>query len=86
MNKFNIFTFELLFYSASTLLSYEVHIIHLVDILNNLSGKGYEKYMEENFGATPMVLIVKNNKIIGASTGYSEYDAFKNVLNEAGIK
>lgn len=56
------------------------------DILNSLTGDGYEGYMEENFGATPMVLIVKNNKIVGASTGYSEYDAFVKVLNDAGIK
>ena len=56
------------------------------DILNDLTGEGYEEYMSENFGATPMVLIIKNNKIIGAHTGYSEYDAFKTVLNDAGIK
>ena len=56
------------------------------DLLSNLTGDGYEKYMEENFGATPMVLIIKNNKIIGASTGYSEYEAFKTVLNDAGIQ
>ena len=47
---------------------------------------GYESYMEENFGATPMVLIIKNNKIIGASTGYSEYEDFVKVLNDADIK
>ena len=56
------------------------------DLLNNLTGDGYESYMNENFGATPMVLIIKNNKIIGASTGYSEYETFKTVLTEAGIK
>lgn len=56
------------------------------DTLNALKGNGYETYMEENFGATPMVLIVKDNKIIGASTGYSEYEAFVKVLNDAGIK
>lgn len=56
------------------------------DTLNALTGDGYESYMEENFGATPMVLIIKNNKIIGASTGYSEYEAFVKVLNDADIK
>ena len=56
------------------------------DILNKLTGEGYESYMEENFGATPMVLIIKNNKIIGASTGYAEYESFVSVLNDAGIK
>lgn len=56
------------------------------DTLNDLTGEGYENYMSENFGATPMVLIIDNNKIIGAQTGYSEYDTFKTVLNDAGIK
>jgi len=56
------------------------------DILNSLTGEGYEDYMAENLGATPMILIIKDNKIIGAQTGYSEYDAFKTVLNDAGIK
>lgn len=52
----------------------------------DLTGEDYEGYMEENFGATPMVLIIKDNKIINAQTGYSEYDAFKTILNDAGIK
>lgn len=56
------------------------------DILNALTGEGYEDYMSENLGATPMILIIKNNKIVRAHTGYSEYDTFKTVLNEAGIK
>ena len=56
------------------------------DILNDLTGDGYEDYMEENFGATPMILIIKDNKIVGAQTGYSEYDTFKTVLENAGIK
>ena len=55
------------------------------DILNKLSGKGYEKYMEENFGSTPMVLIIKDNKIIGGQTGYSEYEGFQKTLEEAGL-
>ena len=51
------------------------------DILNSLTGEGYEDYMTENLGATPMILIIKDNKIIGAHTGYSEYETFKTVLN-----
>lgn len=55
------------------------------DILNKLTGEGYETYMEENFGSTPMILIIKDNKIIGGQTGYSEYDGFKKTLEEAGL-
>lgn len=56
------------------------------DIMVNLTGENYETYVKDNFGATPMILIMKNNKIVGAQTGYSEYEEFKKVLNEAGIK
>lgn len=56
------------------------------NIMIDLTGKNYETYVKDNFGATPMILIMKNNKIVGAQTGYSEYEEFKKVLNEAGIK
>lgn len=56
------------------------------DLLASITGSGYETYMNENLGATPMVLIMKDNKIIGAQTGYSEYEAFETVLTEAGVK
>lgn len=56
------------------------------NIMINLTGKNYETYVKDNFGATPMILIMKNNKIVGAQTGYSEYEEFKKVLNESGIK
>lgn len=56
------------------------------DNLASLTGKDYENYMEENLGATPMILIMKDNKIVGAQTGYSEYKNFETILNNAGIK
>lgn len=56
------------------------------NVMMSLTGDNYDEYMEENFGATPMILIMKDNKIINAQTGYSEYDTFKTVLNDAGIK
>ena len=52
----------------------------------DLTGEDYKGYMEENFGATPMVLIMKDNKIVNAQTGYSEYADFETLLNNAGIK
>lgn len=55
------------------------------DIMMNLTGDNYDDYMNKNFGATPMILIMKDNKIIGAQTGYSEYADFEKVLNDAGI-
>ena len=52
----------------------------------SLTGDDYKDYMDENFGSTPMVLIVEKGKIIGAQTGYSEYDDFVKVLEDAGYK
>lgn len=52
----------------------------------DLTGDNYDDYMEQNFGSTPMILIMKDNKIVNAQTGYSEYDDFETILNEAGIK
>ena len=54
------------------------------NIMMKLTGTDYDGYMEENFGATPMVLIIKDGKIIEAQTGYSEYDTFKTLLKNAG--
>lgn len=56
------------------------------DTLSALSGEGFENYMEQNFGATPMILVMKDNKIIKAQTGYGEYEAFETLLTDAGIK
>ena len=50
------------------------------DILASLTGEEYEGYMDENLGATPMVLIMKDNKIVGAQTGYSEYETFETAV------
>ncbi len=56
------------------------------DTISKLSGEGYEDYMSENFGSTPMVLVVKDNEIINAQTGYSEYEDFEKILTKAGFK
>lgn len=56
------------------------------DIMIKLTGKDYEDYVKKNFGSTPMILIMKDNKIVGAQTGYSEYEEFEKLLNISGIK
>ena len=55
------------------------------DILESLTGDGYEEYMKENFGATPMMLVIKDNKIVNAQTGYSDYETFESMLKDAGF-
>lgn len=57
------------------------------DFMMNLKTvKSHEKYMEENFGATPMILIVKDGQLVEAQTGYSEIEAFSNFLKENGFE
>ena len=45
-----------------------------------------EKFLEENFGSTPMVLAFKDGKMIDTWVGYSEYEDFANWLKELGLK
>jgi len=56
-----------------------------LNTMTSLSGKGYEEYMKEYFGSTPMVLIMKDNKIINAHTGYTEYDSFKTIFDDIDL-
>ncbi len=55
-------------------------------IINLDTTDDYKGYLDQNFGATPMVLILKNSKVIAIQTGYNEYDEFKSFLNTNGIK
>ncbi len=68
-------------FTANTIIDEEAYATMI-----SLTGDGYESYVEEKFGSTPMILIVKDNKIIGAQTGYSDYDTFTKVLEKAGFK
>lgn len=43
------------------------------------------KILSDNFGSTPMVLIVKDGKLVNGTVGYEEYDTFADFLEENGI-
>lgn len=45
-----------------------------------------EKFLEENFGSTPMVLLVKDGKIVEGWVGYAEYDNFAQYLTRNGFE
>lgn len=45
-----------------------------------------EKFLEENFGSTPMVLAFKNGKMIDTWIGYAEYDDYAKWLKDLGLK
>lgn len=56
------------------------------DILTKMETvSGFENYMTENFGATPMLLIVKDGKLIDSQTGYVESDALNTFLEKNGF-
>lgn len=58
------------------------------EAFNTLSGlktaKDQEGVMAE-FGSTPMMLIMKNNKIVASQVGYSDYETFAKVLEKGGL-
>lgn len=43
-------------------------------------------FLEENFTATPMVLVVKDGELIGPWVGYNEYDEFAQFLEKYGFE
>ena len=46
----------------------------------------FNDFFEENFLATPMVVIFKDGKYVNGWVGYAEYDEFASFLADAGIK
>jgi predicted bacteriocin transport accessory protein len=44
-----------------------------------------ENFLEENFGSTPMVILVKDGKMVDTWVGYSEYDSFAEFLTNNGF-
>lgn len=44
-----------------------------------------EEFFNENYGATPTVILVKDNKIVDSHVGYSEYEDYASFLEENGF-
>lgn len=44
-----------------------------------------EEFLKQNFGGTPMVLIMKDGKMIGTWIGYAEYSTYASWLEENGF-
>ena len=44
-----------------------------------------EEFFNENYGATPTVLLFKDNKIVDSHIGYSEYDDYASFLEKNGF-
>ncbi|MBE6159577.1 MAG: hypothetical protein E7157_00805 [Lactobacillales bacterium] len=45
-----------------------------------------EDFLATNFGSTPMVILVKDGKIVDGWVGYAEYETFAQFLEENGFK
>lgn len=56
------------------------------DILIEFKTDKDNKSVMENFGATPMTLIIKNNKIVGNIIGALDEDAVTDTLKDEGFK
>ena len=48
------------------------------------TASGYETFMDD-FGATPMTIVIKNGKIIGGVVGYVEEDTLIKALKDSGF-
>ena len=73
------------------IIDYTTNPVTIIDnnaytILKNLETVESEEGIMDKFGSTPMMLVIKNNKIIASQVGYSEYDKFAKVLEKGGLK
>lgn len=56
-------------------------------ILAGLKGEGeWDGFAEDNVGGTPLTLIIKDNKVVGGLSGYTDTNAIMQVFNDAGVK
>ena len=56
-------------------------------ILSGLKGSGkWDGFAEENVGGTPLTLIIKDSKVIGGLSGYSDTNTIMQVFADAGLK
>lgn len=44
-----------------------------------------EEFFNEYYGSTPLILLVKDGKIVDSQVGYSDYDTFASLLTKNGF-
>jgi len=77
------YNYTTLYYDITQIIDFENQVI--------LDEEKYDKilalhtYVDENFGATPMILIYKDGQYINGTVGYMEYSDFATFLEESGI-
>lgn len=56
------------------------------DTLTSLSGSGeWVTFAKDNMGGTPLTLIIKNNKVVGGISGYTEVANIEKAFDKAGL-
>ncbi len=48
--------------------------------------QGLDSFLEENYGTTPLVILVKDGELIEGHIGYAEYDTFAQFLTDNGVE
>ena len=48
--------------------------------------KDMDDFLDENYGTTPLVILVKDGKLVDGHIGYAEYETFKEFLTKNGVK
>ncbi len=57
------------------------------DLITNLTGSGdWKTFAADNMGATPLTLIIKNNKVVGGLNSYTDVSSIESAFDDAGIK
>lgn len=57
------------------------------NLLENLSGSGeWQYFASENINATPLTLIIRDNKVIGGVSGFVGEDVLEGIFNAAGLR
>lgn len=68
-------------YSTETIIDQDAY-----DIMTSLESASDDvEAVSKEFGATPMMLVIKNGKVIANQVGYSDYATYATFLESAGI-
>ena len=84
-NKMPIFYIDILTIYGNTADGVRIKDQESYDIMVNLKTDEDNKKIMEDFGTTPMTLIIENNTIIGSHIGYMSIIQLEELLKQEGI-
>ena len=82
---------DIKYIDIAKIINYESATGELLDeesdkILKEMSANDKGKTLMNDYGATPMLLIIENNKIINGQVGYSDFDYVAQLFDTEGFK